>query len=212
MLDENNPYNLITSFNKGGSIGSYVSALCLMPELDIGFTILIAGAGNIVSLSLADVLAEILPAVEATAKAEAKTLYAGTYGNSTSNVTIAVDNTRTAGMALNTWFSNGINMITLNSELLTGVVNVTMDATLYSTDLQVVNADGSKQVTFKAIWEYGGILGADMEFDANCGTWIGPSGWVYGGQALDEFVFTINASGKVVSVLNSALRQTLSKN
>ena len=211
LLDENNPYNLITSYNKGGSIGNYASALCLMPELDIGFTVLIAGDKTIDSLSLANVLGTILPAMEETAKSEAGTLYSGTYGNATSNITIAVDDTRTAGMALVSWYSKGVDMVAVSSELVTGLVNITMTGTLYPTDLQVVNSDGSKQVTFKCIWEDGGIITTDTMFDANCGTWIGPTGWVYGAQALDEFVFTISASGKVTSVLNSAVRDTLTK-
>ena len=52
----------------------------------------------------------------------------------------------------------------------------------------------------------------DTMFCSACGTWIGPTGVIYGSQALDEFIFTINPSGQIVSVLNSALRVTLNKN
>jgi hypothetical protein len=42
-MDPNRPYELIISYNKAGSIGSYSFLIALMPVFDIGFSVLKAG-------------------------------------------------------------------------------------------------------------------------------------------------------------------------
>jgi hypothetical protein len=37
------PYRNIVTYNKGGRIGDYTSLLVLIPDFDVGFTILVAG-------------------------------------------------------------------------------------------------------------------------------------------------------------------------
>jgi hypothetical protein len=55
-LNDSQPYNIITSYNKGGGIGSYYSDLTLIPELGIGFSVLIAGDKTLGSLGVATML------------------------------------------------------------------------------------------------------------------------------------------------------------
>lgn len=63
----------------------------------------------------------------------------------------------------------------------------------------------------KAVFEdlNNGIV--DGWFLASCGTWIDPTGLVYGAQALDEFLFTFDEDDHVVSVQPLALRVELDK-
>lgn len=93
----------------------------------------------------------------------------------------------------------------------TSTTSPTFEARLYPTDLQITDASGNKIISFKAIFEDLTYQSPDTILASACGTWIGPTGVIYGSQSLDEFIFTINPAGKVVSVLNSALRLTLYK-
>src|SRR6195952_2607507 len=43
IMEPNRAYEIITAYNKAGSIGSYSSLLALLPEFGIGFSVLIAG-------------------------------------------------------------------------------------------------------------------------------------------------------------------------
>jgi Beta-lactamase len=212
-VDPSYPFNLITSYNKGGSIGNYASALSIIPELNIGFSILIAGDKTMDSLTLASVLGyAILPALQSTARDDGFSLYGGTYANSTSrsSITFTRDSTK-PGLGIANWTNNGVNMLNTARQLLGRGTSSTFEARLYSTDLRVVASDGSQQISFKAVFEDLATQASDSMFVAACGTWIGPTGLIYGSLALDEFVFSIDASGKVVSVENAALRATLNK-
>lgn len=102
-------------------------------------------------------------------------------------------------------------MLLVANALTTTYVSPNFSARLYPTDLEVVNADGSKQVSMKAVFEDLANTIQDSYFLASCGTWIDPTGLVYGAQALDEFIFNFDKGGKVVSIQPLALRIVLNK-
>jgi hypothetical protein len=166
------------------------------------------------SLGVATVLGEaLLPALESTTRDEAASLYEGTYSNIQGQLTITTDPFE-PGLGVINWYNHGQNMLNTANMLVAGISmpNPTFDPRLYSTGLEAVDGSGNKQVPFIAIFEDLPYQVPDTMFVSACGTWIGPTGVIYGSQALDEFVFTINPSGQVISVLNSALRVTLNKN
>ncbi|KAF3770174.1 beta-lactamase/transpeptidase-like protein, partial [Cryphonectria parasitica EP155] len=73
------PYLMMMT--KSGDVGIYASYVVLVPELEVGFTVLTAGAGYQANVEiLADVLAAVLvPAARAAARDEAKAKYEGVY-------------------------------------------------------------------------------------------------------------------------------------
>jgi len=188
----------------------------VIPELDVGFSILIAGGGGVSSLGLATVIGTyLLPALQETARSQAAAAYAGTYTSGflgLDQITITTDPYK-PGLGVSNWYNNGHNMLNTAYEIVaaTSGSSPTFEARLYPTDLTAVDGNGNKLVTFKAIFEDLTYQGPDTMFQSACGTWIGPGGVVYGSQQFDEFIFTIDLSGRVVSVLNSALRVTLNK-
>ena len=212
-MDPSRPYELITSFNKAGSIGSYSSLLALLPEFNIGFSILIAGDHALNNWVVADTLGNsILPAAQQAVREQAQANYAGNYSSSAlnSSLTLTTDASK-PGIGITSWISNGTDMMAISNLLLTSAISANFSARLYPTDLQVAAADGSKQVVLKAIFEDLAAQATDSRFTAGCGTWIGPTAVVYGAMALDEFVFTLDSSGNAVSVEVSALRLPMNR-
>ncbi|KAE8451681.1 hypothetical protein EG329_003138 [Mollisiaceae sp. DMI_Dod_QoI] len=213
QLHPERPYEIITAFNKAGKIGSYCSLISLLPEYDIGFVILVAGDLKLSNWAVADILGNaILPALEQTAREEAQSTYGGTYKSSTlnSSIVFSTDPSR-PGIGISSWISNGTDMLLVANGLSMNYISPNFSARLYPTDLEVVNADGSKQTAMKAVFEDLSGTAQDGMFSATCGSWIDPTGLVYGAQALDEFVFTLDSGGKVTSVQPLALRVELMK-
>lgn len=87
-------YQFVHTYNKAGSIGSYYSLLALLPELDIGYTILVAGqppAG--LSMDMAEALTNTyLPTLMYVARMQANATFAGQY-RYTGNLTVASNST-----------------------------------------------------------------------------------------------------------------------
>lgn len=212
---------VVDAYSKAGSINVYMSLLVLLPDYDVGISVLLAGGwpGN-ANWDIADAIgATLLPALEDAAREEANAAYAGTYAaasdsNLNSSLVLTTDPTR-PGLGVEQWVSNGTDMIpvavryTLN-------YNVTAPAIrLYPTGLEsnASETDGTRKVAFKAVVE-----NLDLEdhsgdmFSTNCGTWVSQTTAVYADMPLDQFVFTVDKDGKAVSVEPLALRATLQKN
>lgn len=219
-LSASNPHKTITALNKAGRFRSYTSLLTLIPDWDIGFTIL--AAGNITGstgFDIADFLGEtIFPAFDAAAKDEADKMYSGVYAarGAAANGSMLVVSTDPAkpGLGVGPWLSNGIDMAAVALAMQSGSPVVIKPAVrLYWTDLETVAADGSKRQAFKAMFEDEGYPARDKPkmFSTDCAAWLGQTGVTYASLPLDEFVFNLDPAGKVVSVDNLALRVTLYK-
>jgi hypothetical protein len=213
QLHPERPYEIVTAFNKAGRIGSYSSLISLLPEYDIGFSILVAGDLSLSNWVIADMIGNtIIPAMEQTAREEAQSTYGGTYKSSTlnSSLVLSTDPNR-PGIGISSWISNSTDMLLTANILSTSYISPNFSARLYPTDLEAVNADGSKQISMKAVFEDLSNTLQDSMFMASCGTWIDPTGLVYAAQALDEFVFGVDKGGNVTSVQPLALRIELEK-
>lgn len=185
----------------------------MLPDYNIGFSILVAGDLKLSNWYLANTLANtILPAIEQTAREEAQSTYGGTYHATSrglnSSITLSTDPNR-PGIGITSWISNSTDMLAIANALTYSTTQ--FSARLYPTELEVVNPDGSKQVSMKAVFEDLASTVQDTWYFASCGSWIDPTGLVYGAQALDEFVFSLDKGGKVTSVQPLALRVELMK-
>ncbi|KAI0835961.1 beta-lactamase/transpeptidase-like protein [Hypoxylon sp. FL0890] len=210
---------VVDAYSKAGSINVYMSLLVLLPDYDVGITALLAGGwpGNS-NWDIADQIGKVLvPALEEAAREEAETNYAGTYTAAdtdlNSTLVLSTDPTR-PGLGIDKWISNGTDMIPVAVQY-TLNYNVTGPAIrIYPTGLESKAAeDGTKKVAFKAVIENLDLTDHSNDmFSTNCGTWVSQTTAVYADMPLDQFVFTIGADGKAVSVQPLALRATLMKN
>ncbi|KAK9421122.1 putative Beta-lactamase-related domain-containing protein [Seiridium unicorne] len=222
---------VVDSYGKAGSINAYQSLLVLLPDYNVGISALLAGAwpGN-ANWDMADLIGNImLPALEKTAQLQADAAYAGTYessdlGQLNSSIILSTNSSR-PGLGVDSWISNGTDMITVAVRY-TLNYNVTYPMIrLYPTGLDSKNGQGhnksrraandgneGKKVAFKAVVEN---LDATDEtgkmFSTDCGSWISQTAAVYADMPLDQFVFTFDDNGHVTHIENLALRAKLDK-
>ncbi|KAI0844382.1 beta-lactamase/transpeptidase-like protein [Daldinia vernicosa] len=209
-------YRYTTAFNKAGNIGDYSALLAILPDFDIGITVLLAGElpGN-AGFSLADTIGEhILPAIEEAARAEAGAQYSGHYvypsNKINSSMTITTD--KLPGLSISQWFSNGTDFAWIATVLQNQYSPVTPRIRLYPSGLEGPAENGGKRVAFKAMFEDADAPRNDNKmFSTECGTWVSIESVIYGSAAVDELIFNVDSNGKVVSVTSPSLRVTLNK-
>ncbi|KAI1387977.1 beta-lactamase/transpeptidase-like protein [Hypoxylon trugodes] len=215
------PYQFATTFNKAGSLGKYNTLMAIIPDFDIGFSIMAAGdAPSSLMMSVADTLSNTyLPTMMNTARIQANQIYGGTYKNPNSAVnsslSIIVD-TQAPGLGLSSWISNGTNLLWYSVALSQNVSKdywekIRPSVRLYPTGLWDATSDGGKRVAFKAVFEDLSLPNNSKPFTTDCSTWVSVAGIMYGSKPLDQFIFNFNAAGNVTSVENSALRNRLEK-
>ncbi|KAK8137853.1 hypothetical protein PG984_001233 [Apiospora sp. TS-2023a] len=219
-----NPHRSITAFTKAGGVGDYSSLLTIIPEFDLGITVMVAGpntAGGI--WTMADYIgAVVLPAYDAATRDDANSRYGGryeadpaVYPNLESSLELTTDPTK-PGLGVGSWTSNGTDMIPVAQSLQSGMA-VPSDpnggnATGASVRLYYTGLQSGPREAFKAVFEpLGAPDNPGTGFSTDCGTWIDYTGVTYAGMPLDEFIFESDDAGKVLSVKNLALNITLNK-
>lgn len=211
------PYRWVFAFQKAGTIGDYSALMILLPEYDVGLTVLMAGdiPGNF-NFDCADAVGTaLLPALDAAAKAEAEASFGGRYVSGSaavnSSMTIVADDR--PGLGVTSWISNGTDMALVATLLqLHSPGPVNPSVRLYPTMLETTRADGTRAASFKAVFEdKDGPPRAGRMFSTDCATWLSQNQNVYGRKPVDEFVFEFDAQGKVVSVEPIAFRLPLKK-
>ncbi|KAI2619152.1 beta-lactamase/transpeptidase-like protein [Hypoxylon sp. NC1633] len=209
-------YRYTTAFNKAGNIGSYSALLAIIPDFDIGISILLAGTlpGN-AAFSLADLIGgPILNAIEEAARSEAGAIYSGHYvsTNRSLNSSLTITTDDLPGLSISQWFSNGTDFAWIATVLQNHYYPVTPRIRLYPSGLEGLNGDGSKRVVFKAMFEDAdGPRNEDKLFSTECGSWVTIESVIYASAAVDELIFNLDSSGKVTSITSPALRVTLIK-
>jgi hypothetical protein len=217
------PFRALTAFVKSGTFQDYSSFITLIPQYNIGFTVMLAGRGPLSNFEIADFMgAALIPAYDTAARNEAGLVYAGTYvsaeigptGTALNTSIIITTDPAKPGLGIVSWISNGTNMIDLAVKVQSGS-NVTphnAEVRLYYTQLESEAANGGKEQSWKAVFEDTGIPWVDGGlFSTACGAWVGITGVTYGSLPLDEFIFNFDAASRVVSITNLALRSTLYK-
>ncbi|KAI1634075.1 beta-lactamase/transpeptidase-like protein [Biscogniauxia mediterranea] len=210
------PYRHVTAYNKAGRIGDYSSLLIIIPDFDIGISILVAGdLPPNSNFGLADVVGEpLLPAVEQAAREEADALYSGHYvsPDSSMNSSMTITTDEKPGLSITQWFSNGTNFQWIATVLQNEYASVTPSTRLYPSGLEGAGADGGKRVVFKVLFEDASAPSRENKmFSTDCGTWITVESVIYGSAAMDELIFNLNSAGQVLSVTSPSLRITLNK-
>lgn len=193
----------------------------MIPDFDIGFSI--AAAGDLPAslvLDIADTLSNTyLPTMLGIARTQANTTFAGQYTSENaslnSSLTITVDAEK-PGLGVGPWVSNGTNLMGLVVALGQNIskdywADITPSVRLYPTGLWDALPGGGRKVGFKATFEDLALPEVAKPFTTDCSTWVSLSAVAYGSQPLDAFVFEMDKDGKVVAVVNSALRNRLVK-
>lgn len=186
----------------------------LLPDYNVGFTILAAGEGTTAAVAaLTDTVAQLLiPTLEEAAREETDNVYTGTYSvqdtaKTNSSLVISIDDG--TGLKVSQWISNSQDMFQV-IEALSGIN--TPDIRLYPTGLQQKRNGSCLYQSFRAVFgsansgeSIGPVTGSSI-------TWELVDSYKYGNVGVDEFLFELDArTGEVVNVSPRALRQTLQK-
>ncbi len=211
-----NPINGRVSdlYTKQGDGGQYSSFLILSPDHGVGFSICITGSTDtlIADSAIADLLTStVVPALESQAAAEAAKKFAGTYTSQSprlnSSVTVAVDPSRGAGLHVTSWISNGTDMFPLLSKL-------GDELSLFPTDLRSAPGGQAGWIAFRGTFGqsvYKRDVGVFVDLVTTNYAWALVDSLMYGGVALDLFVFDVDAEGNAVAVSPAATRAKLQK-
>ncbi|KAL1894019.1 hypothetical protein Sste5346_006161 [Sporothrix stenoceras] len=201
-------------YTKAGDLGMYSSMVALLPELRLGFNVLSAGTDTTNTVRIvSDILSNTwVPRVRAAALAEAEQNYAGQYADAATNssLTVVADSSQ-PGLSVTEWTYGGLSVLDLLGQLEGANASLSQKVimNLYPSGLKQAAASGNEtSVGWRATFQ---VLPAPLDqgpFSANCIAWEVVSQLVYGGVALDEFLFTIDADGKAVSLSPRVLEQT----
>lgn len=223
LAKDTQPHRTLSLFTKAGTFRKYTSFITLLKEFGLGFTIMVAGDPALSNFQGADILgAALIPAYDAVARDEANQLFSGVYiarhaGTLDSDInswlTVSTDPNK-PGLGVGPWIINGTNMVDTAVKLQSGSDSKPLRAEtrLYYTQIESRTVGGGKNQAWKAVFEdTGGPAFGRPLFSTDCGSWVGVTGITYGSLPLDEFIFSFDSSGKVVSITNLALRTTFYK-
>ncbi|KAM0722514.1 hypothetical protein Q7P37_001955 [Cladosporium fusiforme] len=195
---------IVDVYTKQGDFGAYSSRFAIIPDYNIGVTVFTAGTGGpYAQMALFEtVLAELLPGIDATARAQAETNFAGTYTSTSSDVNTTISlttNPTMPGLKVTSFISNSSDVINTLFTAVSG--DPTPDLRLYPTDLVGKTGNGTMVRKYNAAVsspnaEYPNSLIESM----NCLTWAMVGNRVYGAIALDEVWIETDESGKAIGV------------
>jgi hypothetical protein len=207
---ENIDGRTVDLYTKSGDLGAYSSMTALLPDYNVGFTILAAGGGaTALVAALTDTVANsLIPALEEAAREGADNVYTGTYSAQTnSSLVISIDDG--PGLKVAEWISDSVDMSQV-LEALNGID--TPDIRLYPTGLQQ-KGNRCLYQSFRAVFGSSAASGESIgPVTGSSITWQLVDSYKYGNVGVDEFLFELDAgTGEVVSVSPRTLRQTLQK-
>ena len=211
-------YNRVVDiYAKSGLIGAYGSMLALIPDYDVGFTVVAASSSISESATriLSDLITDALfPGLENAARAQASTNYAGTYVSEGTMLNSSIALTTIAqnpGLEITKWIKDGKDFLLTLTEIerILGFEDLTIR--LYPTNVQR-RSGNETHITFRAVAEDRKAFIDKGAFSNNCATWYGLGDIDYGSIWLDEFIFIVGEDGNVSSVepriLGTVLKRT----
>ncbi|EDN07365.1 predicted protein [Histoplasma mississippiense (nom. inval.)] len=221
---------LVDFYTKFGDLGRYGSAIALIPDYDVGFTVLAAGAnpGRQRTL-LADLISSLLiTTLEKEARTQAREAFAGTYTSTynendmTTVVKISDEKDSPGpGLAIDSFYLNGVSFEDIVGAFI-GERRGTFPKVglrLQPTGLTARYANRSRgsvrsRTSFRVIAEIrepgaNNNLTKENIFSGPCKTWMSIDGLRYGGRSIDELVFELDEAGKAVALETRITQQTL---
>ncbi len=199
-------------YTKNGQLGLYSSQMVLMPDYNVGFTVLAAGASGPQQVpQLSNIVTDVFyPALEAAAKEEADAIYAGTFQDPHGvNSSIIISTDDQPGLGVQEWIFNGTEALSIIKAAAFQLAPDSLEFSirLYPTGLKTTKAGRVARTAWRAAFELpsSGYVGP---FSSTCASWASIDRFTYGDVGLDEFVFNLGADGKAISIEPRVLRQS----
>ncbi|EXJ77575.1 hypothetical protein A1O3_09802 [Capronia epimyces CBS 606.96] len=106
------PDRVVTIATKGGGLPGYVTNILLVPEYELGITILTAGNETLLAHLIELVTVPLIQAVDQVAQRQINRTYTGTYRASGLNSSVTLSYSGNHGLEISDWISNGTEMLT----------------------------------------------------------------------------------------------------
>jgi hypothetical protein len=197
-------------YTKSGDIGGYNAEIILSPDHDLGIVVYAAGLNN--SATGASTFWTInefttqtwIPAAEAAARELAATNYAGTFASQdglNSSVSFAMIPDYQGLRVTQLIYNNTDFLQVLATEF--GIAGMS---------IQYMNLQDDGQLAFRGIFQKPREQGPYKVFRRDCNAyWTEVDGIKYGNEGLDEFIITVDGSGKATGVEMPFFRTSFSK-
>lgn len=101
----------VTFVTKSGGLASYISIIIMVPDYDLGITILAGGNGKVVNEIREIVTKELIPAVEEIGQKQLKGKYTGIYTAAEINSTVEISHSPESGLYISKFISNGTDVL-----------------------------------------------------------------------------------------------------
>ncbi|EFR00001.1 hypothetical protein MGYG_03008 [Nannizzia gypsea CBS 118893] len=202
--------SIIDVYTALSSVGLYSSYIGLVPDFNVGFTILATDSNTSPDLNAhTGVIGDnLLPALTKIAAIQASTNFGGVYSSPTANSSITVSADSSPGLVIDTWISNATDFRATLAAL-NGIEKVdALSIRLYPTHLISKQASISRQA-FRAVFQDKNEF-ADYG-TATCVSWLSVDSLKYGEASLDQFIFEVDTDGKALVIEIPALRIKLEK-
>lgn len=202
--------SLVDLYTKSGSVGAYNSLLVLIPDYQVTLAVLAAGPDAPTALDIVTETAiqTLIPALDKTAKAESCSKLCGEYApagaSRDSSLVISTDDG--PGLLLKEWTHQGHDLIAAGQ----AYSNATRGGEIKSLRLFPTGLRSGNQAAYRAIVNvtpYQYEPSVDFVFDQQANIWGTPDQLMYGGIAIDDFVFHLDSMGVSAAVEPRVLRE-----
>ncbi|KAM0512332.1 hypothetical protein ACHAPE_009028 [Trichoderma viride] len=202
--------NLVDLYTKSGSVGAYQSLLVLIPDYQVTMAILAAGPDAAAALHIATETAiqTLLPALASAAKAESCSKFCGEYSpaGASRDSLLVISTDDGPGLLLKQWTHQGHDLIAAGQ----AYSNATRGGEIKSLRLLPAGLQSGNRVSYRAIvniipYQYDPSV--DYVFDPQANLWGTPDQLMYGGVAIDDFVFHLDGRGRSAAIEPRVLRE-----
>jgi len=215
ILDPNTrPTTFIT---KGGNLSGYASMIFLLPDYDIGITLLVAGSEDTLTKLRETVTVPLVRAVDELIAADAEKTYAGLYiaTGSTLNTSLTLTASAAHGLEITSFISNSTDALSALAplKLEAGLSRSAWRAQLVPTFLY---KNQSAVPPAGELWRLQMVSNKDEDNGPHANVWddecITDEDWaMYAGIPLTEFVMWRDEEGRVMEVEASGFRVKMRK-
>lgn len=195
------------AYTKAGTLSSYRAQFNLIPDFNLGVSILAVGDSNVSDSVNALIASYIFPALESIARAQASDIFTGQYAATDLNSSIIITTDEQPGLRISSWISNGTDILRVFNESLGNEHLNYVDFRLYPNQLY----SGKHQIGFTGSFQQLPKEANDKPLPG-CASIFTVGAVQYGNVGIESFVFDMDSkTGKVVAMEAMALRLRMEK-
>lgn len=193
-------------YTKSGNWGAYASLFAIIPDYNIGFSLLSATSkayGKFVDDFPNTLTPILLEAVEKIGREQARRNFVGHYVSESSNTSVKIEMDDLPGLKVTEYIYDG-----------TDLMNTVFGTPDYPVDFRLIPShlsDGKGQVGFTGVYAPHQKPLANGDFYFPCQNWLDIDDYTYGSVPLGNLVFDVDEEGRANSVRLKALKRTLEK-